>query len=705
MADETPPSRNGADRAIIEARGVSKTYPTQGGKRALLGRGGIGRLFGAAQSPRQALAPVTLEILRGETVGIIGRNGSGKSTLLKLIAGVTAPTTGAIHIHGRVASLLELGAGFHPMLTGRENVYLYAGLLGMRHAQVDACFDAIEDFAELADYIDQTVDTYSSGMYVRLAFAVAVYTDPDIFLVDEVLSVGDEAFQRKCRNRILELSDAGKTILFVSHDLGTVQTLCDRVILLDNGKLLSRGSTRDTIDYYLRMAGEEGGVHRMHQGDTEAVFNQGRIALFHRERELTAPLGLKVQFYSLDTYHESTNATWTITESTEQAMEAKGTFSRLPIRLYLSCRIRDGALAVSVSWENLQPLDISYVALQCFVRTTFTRWQSGAAYGALPPITPEHHQWAPIATVRHGLGACELYCEGSGQSPLCFALEDDAGRGRFELSNTDYLTQARIVHLTEAIPSGETPLPPGERTLGTLLVDPTADESALEVRHARARARRETAVPPVHCALHDGFMAINYQEIPVTGGAHCHFQFRVGDIWLMSHSLLWDEPEIADEARVATGTSQRLPCTATWNVTADGTGIDIELLVRADDDFELAEYNVSLGLAPGFNVWKTPTEAGRFDETPRSEANWTHLNRDFTTGNAIQAQGLGLPIVALNVEQALGDVIPTAIRTGDNDQGVLQLLVNPGRANAFTLRRGTHSLFRGRVALVPEGAA
>ena len=166
--------------AIIEANDLTKTYPATGGKRALLGRGGLSSWFSRTAAPPRALDGVTLAIDSGEAVGIIGRNGSGKSTMLKLIAGVTAPTSGALSVRGRVASLLELGAGFHPMLTGRENVYLNAGLLGMRHAEVDSCFDAIAEFADLGEFIDRTVDTYSSGMYVRLAFPWR-YTAPTSF--------------------------------------------------------------------------------------------------------------------------------------------------------------------------------------------------------------------------------------------------------------------------------------------------------------------------------------------------------------------------------------------------------------------------------------------------------------------------------------------------------------------------------------------
>jgi ABC-2 type transport system ATP-binding protein len=188
-----------------------------------------------------ALRDFSAVIEPGETVGLIGANGAGKSTLLKVLSGILKPTSGTVDVHGRVASLLELGAGFTGELSGRDNVYLNAALLGLTHKEVDRLFDDIVGFAELEEFIDDEVKHYSSGMYVRLGFAVAVHVDPDVLLIDEVLAVGDEAFQRKCLDRIDAFQRAGKTILFVSHSLGLVESICNRGIVLDHGVTLYDG--------------------------------------------------------------------------------------------------------------------------------------------------------------------------------------------------------------------------------------------------------------------------------------------------------------------------------------------------------------------------------------------------------------------------------------------------------------------------------
>jgi ABC-2 type transport system ATP-binding protein len=188
-----------------------------------------------------ALQNVSLEIHAGNTIGLIGHNGSGKSTLLKVIGGIIDPTTGSVEERGRLAALLELGAGFHPDLTGRENVYLNASVLGLSREETDARFDEIVNFSGIDDFIDTQVKFYSSGMYVRLAFAVAVHTDPDILLVDEVLAVGDEAFQRKCLDKIRSFQSEGRTIIIVSHSLGQITELCDRAVLLNAGRIVFDG--------------------------------------------------------------------------------------------------------------------------------------------------------------------------------------------------------------------------------------------------------------------------------------------------------------------------------------------------------------------------------------------------------------------------------------------------------------------------------
>jgi lipopolysaccharide transport system ATP-binding protein len=198
-----------------------------------------------------ALKDVSFEIKQGEVVGIIGRNGAGKTTLLKILSRITEPTDGRAVIRGRVGSLLEVGTGFHPELTGRENIYLNGAILGMRIAQIGRKFDEIVDFAEIEKFIDTPVKRYSSGMYVRLAFAVAAHLEPEILLVDEVLAVGDAAFQKKCIGKIGDVVKEGRTVLFVSHNMGAIKFLCTRTILFENGRICLDGDSNSCVEAYI----------------------------------------------------------------------------------------------------------------------------------------------------------------------------------------------------------------------------------------------------------------------------------------------------------------------------------------------------------------------------------------------------------------------------------------------------------------------
>lgn len=204
-----------------------------------------------------ALKDINIEVKQGDTFGIIGGNGAGKSTLLKLLARVTAPTTGNISFKGRIASMLEVGTGFHPELSGRENVYLNGTILGMTKAEVDMKFDEIVAFSEVEQFIDTPVKRYSSGMYVKLAFAVAAHLDPEILVVDEVLAVGDMKFQQKCLGKMGDVAAGGRTVLYVSHNMRTVEQLCNRAIVLDHGQIKYDGETNEAISIYLEQNSEK----------------------------------------------------------------------------------------------------------------------------------------------------------------------------------------------------------------------------------------------------------------------------------------------------------------------------------------------------------------------------------------------------------------------------------------------------------------
>jgi lipopolysaccharide transport system ATP-binding protein len=254
-------SRPQVTDAAIVAKGLSKRYRLGAGVQGRLTEtmwDGLERTVKRSRSASGrrdyiwALHDVSLDVHEGEAVGIIGRNGSGKSTLLKILSRITEPTRGDAWLNGRVGSLLEIGAGFHRDLTGAENIYLYGSILGMRGREVRRKFDEIVSFAEVETFMDTPVKRYSSGMHTRLAFAVAAHLEPDILIVDEVLAVGDLTFQQKCLDKMEQVASDGRTVLFVSHNMAAIRSLCDRAYLLDQGRIVASGSSKEVVEDYVR---------------------------------------------------------------------------------------------------------------------------------------------------------------------------------------------------------------------------------------------------------------------------------------------------------------------------------------------------------------------------------------------------------------------------------------------------------------------
>jgi len=261
-----------AEKAVIKVEGVTKEYRLSGaGTRSLKSMALDLVRHGRQVRTIKALDGISFEVYPGETLGIIGANGAGKSTLLALLTGTILPSCGSIETHGQMSSLLELGAGFHPDLSGRENVYLYGAIMGISRRQMQERFDAIVDFAGLHEFIDQPVKHYSSGMYVRLGFAVAVEVNPDILLIDEVLAVGDATFQKKCLDKMDDFRRRNKTMLIISHDLQTIQKVSDKILLLDHGKIIGMGDPQSMVESY------EGITRKRHAEVFQREWGNGKV--------------------------------------------------------------------------------------------------------------------------------------------------------------------------------------------------------------------------------------------------------------------------------------------------------------------------------------------------------------------------------------------------------------------------------------------
>ena len=388
----------------IEIRGLGKRYRL--GARAAPAAGLRDRVARAVRSPAArlrsvlaghstivsddyiwALRDVTLDVTRGEVVGLVGRNGAGKTTLLKILSRITDPTAGRAVIRGRVASLLEVGTGFHPELSGRENVYLNGAILGMGREEIDRKFDEIVAFAEVERFLDTQVKHYSSGMYLRLAFAVAAHLEPEILLVDEVLAVGDASFQRRCLGKMGDVASSGRTVLFVSHNMEAVQRLCGRAVWLDQGRVQGDGPTGEVVSAYLRQwSGEQRSVYLGETGEESrrAVLESAEIldATGKRNNHLNLgePFSLRMRWrhnerisgasYFVRVYDSRDRMIFSSnTHATDLVVEDEGVHA-------VECRVETSIL---------MPGDYT-VTMGCFVRpkTVIERVESVIAFEVLP---------------------------------------------------------------------------------------------------------------------------------------------------------------------------------------------------------------------------------------------------------------------------------------------------------------------------------
>lgn len=332
---------------VVSLKNIDKHYWLSVAKQSLIGS--FLSIFKAVDrngTKREicALKDIELSINKGETIGIIGENASGKTTILRIISRITMPTRGQLQVRGKVAGLLDLGAGFHSELTGKENIYLDAALYGLGRQEIDSVYEKILEFSGLGDFINAQVKTYSQGMLVRLGFAIAIHVNPDIFLIDDSLAVGDEEFQRKCLNKIAELKEQGKTIIVVSHDLDSISRICDRGILLQAGRIVKDDSMHKVILRYVEAVGDKNSIASIDRGKLSVIFNAGKIVLLWDGKPITKNFGGYVSLQFLDKWVMSWHGQWQVLESDETSWKVLGTLNKYDIKILIECIVEDERL-------------------------------------------------------------------------------------------------------------------------------------------------------------------------------------------------------------------------------------------------------------------------------------------------------------------------------------------------------------------------
>ena len=425
---------------------VSKLYSESGGRRLLLASA-FDLLRGRRRPPRRALDGVSFTVPRGATLGIIGANGSGKSTLLRVISGVTVPTTGTVVRQGRLVGLLELGAGFDDRLSTRDNIFLNGALIGMRRDMVTKSMDSILDFAELRDFADAPLHTFSSGMVVRLGFAVAMHAEADVLLFDEVLAVGDLAFQAKCFRAIERCRTEGKTIVFVSHDLYAVRNVSDSVLLLHKGRVEAQGSPPEVIQQYWSTVLCEDSLAILERGPLRVVFENGQLTLWHGGKPLTKGFAGYTSVRNFVRWHESDKATWSISSRSDTRIVAVGKYQGLAATQEWLVEIKpDNVLAWEV-WMNVHQ-EVRFEREQasfmfCEAYDCFSAAGHSGSMGQFRRTVSD--DWQEIYSIGSERGPVELSSSDPELPVIRFASAGPADTHLLRLVNSDDNFRGRLV--------------------------------------------------------------------------------------------------------------------------------------------------------------------------------------------------------------------------------------------------------------------
>jgi ABC-type polysaccharide/polyol phosphate transport system ATPase subunit len=519
-----------------------------------------------------ALRDIHLDIEKGEILGIVGENGSGKSTLLKLIAGMLRSDRGEVNIRGKVSGLLELGAGFQHELTGFDNIYLIASLFGLSKEEAAVKVPRIVDFAGLGKFIHAPVKCYSQGMFVRLAFAIAIHMDPDIFLIDDTLAVGDEYFQRQCIKKIFELKEEGKTIVFVTHDISMLKRLCPRALLLKEGRIVKDGPVDDVLPLYTQLVGDRQGVGLLQRGPVKAIFNNGKLLINWQDRLITLGTGVTTSFLADDRWYHSLQAQWQVVLEGEGRLRATGTFYGCDALQIWSIRfVEEGIFQLDIEMESQQPLFIQQGCTTMMLSHDYGRWFANVESGVFADIQSEDKKWQALFEKRLfspciGVGEAKTP---SGKIPSVMLECCDNAKPVFaQIANSDFLSNSRVLqYRTEGSQNDMTACSaPFFYFSGKIRLDTPELDVFLKTREDGFSLTEG----PLRLVFDNGRLVVFYQDLPLTKGQHLTSSVCANGKRYVSDAAIWNVTKKGRGLLRARGLYARSLFAQVWEIEMTG---------------------------------------------------------------------------------------------------------------------------------------
>lgn len=606
-----------------------------------------------------ALRGINFSMEKGELLGIIGENGSGKSTLLKLIAGMLKPDRGEITVSGTVSGLLELGAGFQSELTGRENISLQCELFGLRLAQTKEKFQQIIDFAEIGKFIDAPVKCYSQGMFVRLAFAVAVHMDSDIFLVDDTLSVGDEYFQKKCIKEIFKIKQKGRTVIIVTHDMIMLQKLCARTIFLKQGMLIKDEETAKVVSFYSQTVGSPKGIAIIERKQLNLVFNNGKLLLNWEGKLITLPSGAYATFRVFDTWYNSTQAEWDVQESNGKLI-ATGRFYHLAMAQIWRIEVSDNC---EINWdieiESEKDMQLPEVYVNIALVDGYKKWVADLEQGEFPVIMEEDKYWKSISLKNNSSTCIGVYPQDLSSSKLPALLFEQARlrcHGEAGILNSDYINSGRILQY-KTIPFSAGAINQSSRRIcfsGKIIVDvPDIDGYISKVQKEFIISNGKLKL-----VFDNGKLIVFFDNIALTKAGHIYSEFLIKQSWFASNSASWSLEKEAENKLVARGSWDDLGISQIWriNISADNSFTwDVDMEISQNTAIE--RQRLRCFFSENFKFFFSEFISEKFSDT-FSDVDVDLLKRCVSTGQAGLHDPSGkLPTISLLFSEKSGNFV------------------------------------------------
>lgn len=604
-----------------------------------------------------ALRDVSFSVEKGEVVGIIGENGAGKSTVLKIISGMIKPDRGQVEVSGRVSGLLELGAGFQPELTGSENIRLQAAMFGLAQDQIDTAYPAIVEFANLGRFIYAPVKCYSQGMYVRLAFSIAIHVDADILLIDDTLAVGDEYFQKKCMRKIFEQKEKGKTIVFVTHDMQMLQRLATRALLLREGRLVKDGSADKVLPLYVEALGPKGKVGILEENPLHAVFNNGRLFINWHDRLLTPSLGAHTSFLISDKWYTSLQADWQVRKESERLLTATGESYQVPLRQTWRLELeRPGMIRWSVEIESSEPLDIQEGYANLMLAPAYARWETPLEKGVFPPVDESGQGWHNLLAgdVSRTCAALRPECEGSSLPPLIFEELECPTRNYLQVLNTDYYTNCRVVRFRIlGLQGGD--FARSDRRLffsGRIALAPSDIEGYL--REKGEQGVLSAGAGGARLFFENGQMRLSFAGRELTRATHLSSEIYAGGTRHYSALARWEVQKHGAGKMVARGRWPGLALTQVWEIEADGDDAFLwKVALDVQKEMSVERQHLQLVAIKEYNSWFHPYGSGFFGKEFH-EHETDVMQRCIPDGYVgLQSDAGGLPALVLEFNPSL----------------------------------------------------